>query len=282
MNVGLVLSGGFAKGAYQIGALKAISEFLSIDDIKCMSCASIGVLNGYSYFTGKLDKAEHMWRNICGDEERFLISQILRSQLLRYNIISICNNADIPGIFYCTLLNLKTRSVFYKDLSKVNKGNIEKHLKASVSLPIYSKGIRIDDTLYFDGATVDNIPVYPLLNHDLDYIICIYFDDVCYRFENNNFDNKIIKIVFPGKSILKESFVISQQNIEDMIKCGYEKTKMVLQVVFQNGKEDIDYISKTIAAGNSCSKKESIRITADVAFTNVNKLTRKIIRKKAF
>lgn len=278
--MGLVLSGGFVKGAYQIGALRAISELISIADIKCMSCASIGVLNGYSFFTGRIDKAEKMWRNICGDDERFLISQILRSELLRYNIINICNETKIPGTFYCALLDLKRRNIIYKDLSTIENDYIEKYLKASVSLPIYSKGIKINDTAYFDGATVDNIPVFPLLNHKLDYIICIYFDDICYEFENTDFNNKIIKIVFPGKSILKQSFVVSQKSIENMIEEGYEKTKTVLQDVFRNGNNDIEYINKIIVANNNSHKKESKRITADVVFTNLNKITQKITKRK--
>ena len=32
-KIGLVLSGGFAKGAYQIGILKALDEFVAYDNI---------------------------------------------------------------------------------------------------------------------------------------------------------------------------------------------------------------------------------------------------------
>ena len=46
MNIGLVLSGGMAKGAYQVGALKAINELFPKGSIKYISASSIGVLNG--------------------------------------------------------------------------------------------------------------------------------------------------------------------------------------------------------------------------------------------
>ena len=42
MNVGLVLSGGMAKGAYEVGALSAVSEFFTPNDIGYISAASIG------------------------------------------------------------------------------------------------------------------------------------------------------------------------------------------------------------------------------------------------
>ena len=70
------------------------------------------------------------------------------------------------------------------------------YLRASVAMPVYNHAVQIESTAYYDGAMIDNIPVYPLLKHNLDYMICIYFDDICYKFENTYFDNKIVKISF--------------------------------------------------------------------------------------
>ena len=51
MHIGLVLSGGMGKGAYQIGALTAIDEFFNPSEFEYVSAASIGVLNMYfKYF----------------------------------------------------------------------------------------------------------------------------------------------------------------------------------------------------------------------------------------
>lgn len=44
MHIGLVLSGGMGKGAYQIGALTAIDEFFNPSEFEYVSAASIGVL----------------------------------------------------------------------------------------------------------------------------------------------------------------------------------------------------------------------------------------------
>jgi len=49
VRVGLVLAGGMAKGAYEVGVLKAITNFIPKEAITHMSCASIGVLNGYAF-----------------------------------------------------------------------------------------------------------------------------------------------------------------------------------------------------------------------------------------
>ena len=52
-DIGLVLSGGMVKGAYQIGALKAISEYIQPKDFNCLSCSSIGTLNGCACVVGE-------------------------------------------------------------------------------------------------------------------------------------------------------------------------------------------------------------------------------------
>lgn len=281
MNIGLVLSGGMAKGAYQIGALRALNNFIPLKEIKYMSCASVGVLNGYAYATGNLDRAEQMWKSICSKDTRLVISQILRSSMLQQNIVNLYDSEkSISSAFYCSLLDLGHRNIVYKDLSAVDSDRIPLYLKASVAMPVYNRSVQLDDTSYFDGAMIDNIPVYPLLKHNLDYIICIYFDDTCYKFENTYFDNKIIKITFPGESVLKQSVIFKQDSIEDMIKAGYDRSMYLLKSVFSEGYEDLEYIYRTIDYMNRNNKNNSLRITGDVLVTNLNKITQRLTKRR--
>ncbi len=281
MNIGLVLSGGMAKGAYQIGALRALNSFVPLNEIKYISCASIGVLNGYAYATENLDRAEQMWKNICSNDTRLVITQILRSSMLQQNIKSIYDSdKKLSSNFYCSLLDLSHRSIVYKDLSEVDSNKIPLYLKASVAMPVYNRSVQLDNTSYFDGAMIDNIPVYPLLKHSLDYIICIYFDDTCYKFENTYFDNKIIKITFPCESMLKQSVIFKQDSIDDMIKSGYDRTMYILKTIFSEGYENLEYIYRTIDYINRNNKSNSLRITGDVLVTNLNKITQRLTKRK--
>ena len=59
---GLVLEGGGAKGAYQIGAWKALKE--AGIRIKGIAGTSVGALNGALICMGDLEKAESLWENI--------------------------------------------------------------------------------------------------------------------------------------------------------------------------------------------------------------------------
>jgi len=60
-RIGLVLSGGGAKGAYHIGCLKALRE-AGIDRFAAISGSSVGAINAVCAATGRLDLAERAWR----------------------------------------------------------------------------------------------------------------------------------------------------------------------------------------------------------------------------
>lgn len=284
MRIGLVLSGGFAKGAYQVGALKAINEFVPLSDIKCVSSASIGTPNAYAYINNRLDRIQGMWESICSNQSSTLITKILQSSLLQQDLRDLCEPDDKPEIpFYCAywdISNLAKYSVCYKNLSKVESDMIPTYLKASVAFPIFNKSVPIGERRFFDGGFVDNIPVYPLIKHDLDYIICIYFDDIAYKFENPEFDSKTIKINFPNMSNIKNSFLINQNDVNTMIHEGYERTMHILRSIFANGYDDLEHIYKSIYYHNQMLGDPKLRLTTDVVITNVNKLLTRYSNRK--
>lgn len=281
MNIGLVLSGGMAKGAYQVGALRAISKFIPLEDIKYISCASVGVLNGYAFATDNLDCAEQIWRNVTNDDTRLLVNQVLKSSMLQQNIAKLYTpDKQLSSTFYCSLFDTTHLNIVYKDLSAVNSELIPLYLKASVAMPIYNKAVQINKKSYFDGAMIDNIPVFPLLKHNLDYIICIYFDDTCYKFENSHFDNKIIKLTFPAESAIKQSVVVKQSHLDHMIQNGYERTNFLLKSIFTEGYDNLEFIYKAIDYLNNGNQNKNLRITGDVLVTNLNKITQKLTRRK--
>lgn len=186
---------------------------------------------------------------------------------------------NLSSTFYCSLLDIAHRSIVYKNISSAETDDILLYLKASVAMPLYNRAIYIDNIPYFDGALVDNIPVYPLLKHKLDYIICIHFDNTCYKFENTYFDNKIIKISFPFENRFKQSLIFDQNNIDIMIKNGFESTVNILKYIMHNGYEDTDYIYSAIERSNQ-GKLHSLRLTGDILVTNLNRVTQKLSKRK--
>ena len=147
-------------------------------------------------------------------------------------------------------------------------------------MPIYNRAVRINGVAYFDGAMIDNIPIYPLLRQKLDYIICIYFDDVCYKFENTCFDQKVIRITFPCENRLKQSVVLSREGIQAMLDGGYECGMRLLSPVFSQGHEALSHIYRAVEEENAKQKERRLRLTGDVLVTNLNKITQRLTKRK--
>lgn len=281
MRIGLVLAGGFAKGAYQLGALQALSEFIPRSEIRYMSTASIGTLNGYAFATDQLEFVTDMWRSFCKEDEKAFITKILRGSALQEDIRNLVSDGNqLDSTFYTALFDIKNKAVQYRDLSKIPRDYVTDYLRASVAFPIYNKSVKLDDCSFYDGGFVDNIPVHPITKHKLDYLICIYFDDIGYKFESNSFDKKIIKITFPNMNNIKNSFFITSQSIDDMIKEGYEHAHKILSKAFANGYEDKEFVLARIKKVNSRAENPKLRLTTDVVITNVNKALSLFAKRK--
>jgi predicted acylesterase/phospholipase RssA len=60
-RIGVVLTGGGAKGAYQIGCLRALQD-ARLAPLDAISGVSVGAIHGVMLAAGKLDEAEAIWR----------------------------------------------------------------------------------------------------------------------------------------------------------------------------------------------------------------------------
>lgn len=277
-RIGLVLSGGMGKGAYQVGALTALYEFFNPSDFAYISAASVGAINAYAYVTGQLDGAKRLWLNADPKGNKRFISSVLKSEALEEIISCFDLSRKFPCGFYVPLFDIKNKSLNYYNYAEISQDMLGLWLQASITLPLYSKGIEIGEHLFFDGAMIDNIPVYPVMGMDLDYIICIYFDEYNYIFENTGIDNKIIKLVFHDKTMISNSVYITHDSISYMVDAGYEKTMEALKQIFVNGTDDLEFIHHKINEQNTTHGKTKLRITGDIVVTNINKYAKKLIR----
>jgi predicted acylesterase/phospholipase RssA len=82
-KVGLILSGGIAKGAYQVGALRAVQKYVDLNDVVAVSAASVGALNAFAYCGGRLELATKMWADVNKLKSRVNIYTLLRSDYLQ-------------------------------------------------------------------------------------------------------------------------------------------------------------------------------------------------------
>lgn len=157
-SVGLVLSGGGARGFFHMGVIKALQELnIKIDYI---SGTSIGAVVGAVYAANPRVDFEKISREIdflklskallfaTRNNYRNSIENFLRNYLKVDNFLDL----KIPLVFNATDINRKKEIVF-------NKGKLFPALVASVSIPGVFPPIEIDDHFLVDGGVINNVPI---------------------------------------------------------------------------------------------------------------------------
>lgn len=140
-GVGIVLSGGGAKGAYQIGALKALSEFNVIDNLSAISGTSVGALNSILYLNGH-KKAQQIWDSISSSDVLTFepvdkLFSSLRNSVTLYS--PLANLGKIKTSIWLYILSLSlVDGVFTREgLSRViDKLPLDKVLNSGITISI--------------------------------------------------------------------------------------------------------------------------------------------------
>lgn len=273
LRIGIVFSGGFAKGAYEVGFCKAILEYIEMDNIKAVSGASIGAINAYGFINNKFDYLFDVWQNLeFKSAKEFFVKSDKRKII--YNYIddmqkNIIEENDTPC--YINYIKVPNISLCYKNVNKENNRNQSKFLKASISVPGLYNPILIKEDYYVDGAFLDNTPIAPLENENLDLIFSLRFDHASEQYEELKTDAAIIEIVFEDNKKLKDYFYFNSSLTNKLIEQGYRKSKDILNVVFKYG-EDIDYIKSIAKIYNQESRKNIIPKSGEEIVNKMNKL----------
>jgi len=173
MKIGLVLSGGGARGAAHIGVIKALEEYgIYATHISGTSAgAIIGALyaNGVKW-TEMLDffKTIPLFRTnrYAYNKPGFIDTEMFYNDLKKY----------LPDDDFATLkkpLWVTATDIIKGSLKIFNEGQLIKPVLASASFPGVFTPTEINGSYYIDGGTLNNFPVEPLIT-DCDKIIGVY------------------------------------------------------------------------------------------------------------
>lgn len=197
---GLVLEGGGAKGAYQIGAWKALKE--AGIRIKGIAGTSVGALNGALICMGDLEKAESLWENISYSqimsvddklmEDIFKQKKISRDALkdmmdyisdggiditpLKELIADCVDEEKIQNSsmdLYIHTFSVDEMRDLNVDLKEIEPELIKDFLLASSYIfPIF-KSEKLHGKTYIDGGAINNVPVDTLIEKEYKDIIVV-------------------------------------------------------------------------------------------------------------
>lgn len=248
---GLVLAGGGGKGAYQIGAWKALREMhVSFDAI---AGVSIGSINGALIAAGDMNKAVEFWHNVSVSKgikiENELVDpenlfskknwSILFREFLKNGGFDASPAADyirayvdedkvrkkkIPlGIVTVHLAQSATPLEIFVD--DIPQGELVDYLLASSNIPL-ATNIGPEGEKFLDGGVYDNTPVMTLKKRGYNQLIVIDISNIKGVAHNLNFNNSRVVYIRPyDLDDLGASFDFSSSMIDRRIQLGYLDTR---------------------------------------------------------
>ena len=251
---GIALEGGGAKGAYHVGAIKALRE-LGVN-FEAVAGSSIGAINGAFIVADKLEALEKIWLStemkdmINGDttlikeilkfdfkndaeKKRALIIETLKSggldvspfkeKLKKVIDEDLIRNSVIDyGLVTVSLTDLKPIECFIKDIPK---GELVNYMIASANFPAF-KDEKIDNKRMLDGGFFDNLPINLLLERGCDEVIAIRVMAIGRIRKIKDADKNKVIMIEPSEDLGKV-LEIDPERAKTNIQMGYFDTMRV-------------------------------------------------------
>jgi NTE family protein len=186
----LILSGGGARGAFQVGVCQYLQEAGWVPDMVCGT--SIGAINAVAIGSGmKLEQMAHFWKiydrrkMFRHTTQKFILSLF---SLRKFSPLMdpapmrdlLSNLVDLDALrksskeIIITAVNLKTSQLRYFNQNTINID----HVMASAAVPLIFPWQFIDGEPHWDGGVMDNTPILPALEHDAKQIIVVLLSPV--------------------------------------------------------------------------------------------------------
>lgn len=241
MKLGVVLSGGGSKGAYQIGVWKALRKLNINYDL--VTGTSVGALNAALMCQNKFYKAVRFWSNLTFDDVidtkieqkdkksvyKMYLKGMLKGGMTVNNLEKTVDAAISVRKIYKSnidfgLITFNTTTL--KPLKLVKKG-IPKHkfkdylIASATCFPAFSKKV-IDNEKFIDGGVYDNLPINLAITMGAEKVIAVDLEEIGFKqkVKNKNIDITYIK---PRNDI--GSFLIFEKSMaRRAIRLGYNDT----------------------------------------------------------
>lgn len=268
MKIGLVLSGGGGKGAYELGVWKALREMKLDKHIKVISGTSIGAFNGVLFAQNDMSEAEKLWEEVTMEslvpitkfeliKKGVVLALGVRSiNFIKKHMTSMLEYGDVPrdGVYnivnkyidinkmkesgiicYAACTELPDLKVKYFRINDYNNEDGRDIILASASLPMIYECAKVNGRKYLDGGMVDNTPIQPVYGEGCDFIIVVLLSKDT-KVDRSLYPNSKIIEIFPRdleESVLSGTLNLDSEAKKNRIKSGYIDTKNLLEPLLE-------------------------------------------------
>ena len=247
---GLVLGGGGAKGAYEIGAIKALKELGY--DFSVVTGTSIGAVNTLIIASGKFDLLEQVWKTL---DYSMVVDHTYKCKNKSFETfwksifqggfsLSPFEKIARENIFYEDLIDSKIKAgIVYTapfrkytpvDISKIEKDKLYDYLLASCGACPFLKKRKIEGKKCYDGFYSDNLPVKLAKELGATKIIAI---DVLKGFRQKVDVSDIDYLCIKPSKKLGFFLAFDNDKINEMLELGYND-------IMNNKEKIIEFINK--------------------------------------
>ena len=268
MKIGLVLSGGGGKGAYELGVWKALKELKLDKYIDVFSGTSIGAFNAVLFAQDNIEAAEALWDEVTMDKivpiskfellkkgiglfigskninfaKKYLNQKIYEGAVSKDGAKEIIDKyLDIEAvkknkkICYAACTELPDFNVKYFKINDYNEDLAKEIIIASSSLPLIYEAAHIMEGRYIDGGISDNTPIQPIYSEGCDIIIVVLLSkDV--RINRSLYPNANIIELYPrnlNENVLNGTLNLDNKAKKNRIKEGYEDTIRMIKPIMK-------------------------------------------------
>lgn len=253
-KIGLSLSGGGARGAYQAGAILALEEAGILSKIDVYAGTSIGAANAAVLATNSAKTLKKAWDNIPENPlkaNRPFYSTLLQEKLTAFDVglysmdtfssmlltyledtqfnkkvfVTISDGGDEnKGIFGLLKASyehyiLDKRKVIYVPLHLLPEKEMLEAIVASCSIPLIFPPITLGHHHFYDGGLFDNTPIQPLIASGCEDIIVMQLTKNPFFHPRDYPQVKIHEIKHRGS--LGGLLDFSTQHVKEIFKIGY-------------------------------------------------------------
>lgn len=292
-KIGLVLSGGGAKGLAHVGVLKVIDSLgVKVDYIAGASMGAIvGALYASGYSGKELDSIFQIvdFDNIINDDlpraskafyerdnsEKYAVTLPfndfkikLPSALSRGNVayglilklLLPVNHIDdfskLPIPFFCVATNVETGQQVILD-----NGNLTQSIMASGALPSLFQPVVIDDEILIDGGVVNNYPIDELRDKGMDVIIGVDVQDGLAKREELVSAPEVLMQINNFRTInamklkSKQTDVYIKPNIKDYNVVAFDKVSKIIEEGRESALSKLNVL-RTLASYSDYEKED--------------------------
>lgn len=247
----LLLGGGGAKGAFQIGAWRALDEVHLLDCIEAVAGCSVGALNAVLFALGDLAFAQKIWSEIQPSDLLALGAQgafFSRDGLVRIiEQLPLDRIRNSPKRIFVSVHHVDSDQPVFFELNGLSDDQILTLLLASSAIPHIYAPVRYLGAEYKDGsATAEGdmciAPAYSCGHRDmlivtLRHQFTVYggqspnilrtgASDLTTRYPDCRFT--LVKPIKPMGNLISGTLNFAQDKIQQRMQQGYDDTKTAL------------------------------------------------------